>query len=187
MTSPSPSVSVFHSRESPFVLRMSRLLLLAFIFLLPLPGHAQVLYNDLGHALYAAGYSGSVWVNSFDPHQSYLAHGVFNPDVPLSTAGYEAREWNDDHGVRDADDRCERLLRRHGHRAQSQPDHLGRLGLDRSAERRQPGGQREDPLRLWTARATAPGRRSSRPGGRCNHNWTVRVYRHVEGSGAAAS
>jgi hypothetical protein len=50
-------------------------------------------YPDLGHALYARGYNGSVWVNSFDPAQSYLAHGLFYPDTPINpaTGNYEAR------------------------------------------------------------------------------------------------
>jgi PKD repeat protein len=54
---------------------------------------AQSTYPDLGHALYARGYSGSVWVNSFDPAQSYLAHGLFYPDTPINpaTGNYEAR------------------------------------------------------------------------------------------------
>src|SRR5947199_561041 len=49
-------------------------------------------FPDLGHALYARGYSGSVWVNSFDPSQPYLAHGVFYPDTPFAASGsYETR------------------------------------------------------------------------------------------------
>jgi len=49
-------------------------------------------FPDLGHALYARGYTGSVWVNSFDPSQPYLAHGVFYPETPFSSnGGYDPR------------------------------------------------------------------------------------------------
>ncbi len=46
---------------------------------------------DLGHALYSSGFTRSIWVNSFDPSQSYAAHGVFNPEVPIDATGYGAR------------------------------------------------------------------------------------------------
>src|SRR6185312_6870745 len=48
-------------------------------------------YPDLGQALYARGYSGTVWVNSFDTSQSRLAHGVFYPAIPIGIAGYDLR------------------------------------------------------------------------------------------------
>ena len=49
-------------------------------------------FSDLGHALYARGYNGTVWVNSFDSSQPHLAHGVFFPDTPITVNGnYEAR------------------------------------------------------------------------------------------------
>ncbi|HEX4964310.1 MAG TPA: PKD domain-containing protein [Thermoanaerobaculia bacterium] len=49
-------------------------------------------FSDLGHALNARGYSGTVWVNSFDTSQPYLAHGVFYPDTPITPNGsYETR------------------------------------------------------------------------------------------------
>ncbi|MFY9820815.1 MAG: PKD domain-containing protein, partial [Thermoanaerobaculia bacterium] len=69
------------------------LVLLPVLFLLlacPLAVQAQT-FSDLGHALYSRGYTGTVWVNSFDPHQSRLAHGLFYPDIPIGPTGYDLR------------------------------------------------------------------------------------------------
>src|SRR4051794_22382833 len=54
------------------------------------PGEAQP-FTDLGHALYAKGYTRTVWVNSFDRRLAYLAHGVFYPETPIGRQGYDAR------------------------------------------------------------------------------------------------
>jgi hypothetical protein len=54
------------------------------------PGEAQP-FSDLGHALYAKGYTRTVWVNSFDRRLAYLAHGVFYPETPIGRQGYDAR------------------------------------------------------------------------------------------------
>ncbi len=63
--------------------------LAALVGLAVLAGHQErataATPADLGHALYAYGYTATVWVNGFDPDQPYLAHGVFRPDVwPVS-------------------------------------------------------------------------------------------------------
>ena len=58
-----------------------------FLALAGLPLRAQT-YPDLGRALYARGYTGTVWVNGFDSSQSYLAHGVFYPG---STTDFDVR------------------------------------------------------------------------------------------------
>ena len=181
MTSSSSSVSVFVSvPRTALRLRMSRLLLLASIFLLPLPGQSQT-YNDLGHALYAAGYSGSVWVNSFDPHQSYLAHGVFNPDVPLSTAGYEARFGMTITGSGTVTTDANGFFVGSGTAHNPNPiTSDGSVSIDLLSD-----GNLADSVKVpfncgplancpWTATFTT--RRTG------NHVWTVRVYRHVEGS-----
>ncbi|HEX3557007.1 MAG TPA: hypothetical protein VIA62_27595 [Thermoanaerobaculia bacterium] len=70
---------------------MRRLILLVLLFLAVLsPARAQP-FADLGHALSAAGYKSTVWVNSFDRRLAYLAHGVFYPDTPIGRAGSNAR------------------------------------------------------------------------------------------------
>jgi hypothetical protein len=61
-------------------LALAGFLIIFSLLSLALPVHAQT-YPDLGRALYAAGYTKTVWVNSFDPAQSYLAHGEFNPNA----------------------------------------------------------------------------------------------------------
>jgi hypothetical protein len=47
--------------------------------------------QSLGQALHDAGYTETVWVNSFDRRLSYLAHGVFNPATPIHNGDYNAR------------------------------------------------------------------------------------------------
>ena len=73
-------------RRTPLILLSALLLLLVC----PAVMQAQT-YSDLGHALYARGYTGTVWVNSFDPSQSRLAHGLFYPDTPIGVTGYDMR------------------------------------------------------------------------------------------------
>ncbi|MFY9820949.1 MAG: PKD domain-containing protein, partial [Thermoanaerobaculia bacterium] len=71
---------------------MRAIVLAASLAIVSFPGLAAAQsYADLGHALYARGYTGSVWVNSFDPTQAHLAHGVFYPDVPIGPTGYDLR------------------------------------------------------------------------------------------------
>src|SRR3954471_515343 len=47
--------------------------------------------QSLGQALYDAGYTKTVWVNSFDRRLAYLAHGVFHPATPIHNGDYNAR------------------------------------------------------------------------------------------------
>lgn len=42
--------------------------------------------QDLGHALVTRGFSATTWVNSFDPAQPYLSHGIFHPELPIAGA-----------------------------------------------------------------------------------------------------
>src|ERR1700681_1186537 len=73
---------------------MKNLVLAAGLATVSLSGLAQAqTFPDLGHALAAMGYTGTVWVNSFDPAQAHLAHGVFSSDTPIdpATGNYEAR------------------------------------------------------------------------------------------------
>lgn len=50
------------------------------IFLVALSSQAAP-FPDLGHALYASGYTKSIWVNSFSPAAPYIARGDFNFDL----------------------------------------------------------------------------------------------------------
>jgi len=73
---------------------MKNFVLAAALALVSFSGLAQAQpFPDLGHALAAIGYTGTVWVNGFDPAQPHFAHGVFYPDTPISgiTGNYEAR------------------------------------------------------------------------------------------------
>ncbi len=61
-----------------------------FLALSAMDLHAQA-FPDLGRALFAGGFTATVWVNSFDRRLDYLAHGVFYPDTPIRANGYDAR------------------------------------------------------------------------------------------------
>jgi PKD repeat protein len=73
---------------------MRNVVLAAGLAIVSFSGLAQAQpFSDLGHALAAMGYTGTVWVNSFNPSQPYRAHGVFSPGIPINpvTGSYEAR------------------------------------------------------------------------------------------------
>jgi len=87
-----PGVFIAHPATLARIKALASALLLLLLFS-PALVHAQT-YPDLGQALYAIS-SRTVWVNSFDPTQPYLAHGVFSPSVPIGASigasGYDAR------------------------------------------------------------------------------------------------
>ena len=75
------------------MLRPAKCLILFFMLMIAhfaKPGEAQP-FTNLGHALYAKGYTRTVWVNSFDRRLAYMAHGVFYSETPIGRQGYDVR------------------------------------------------------------------------------------------------
>ena len=162
--------------------RLSFILLSALVLLLASPAAMQAqTYIDLGHSLYAHGYTGTVWVNSFDTHQSRLAHGLFYPDTPFSPVGnYEARYGMGVTGSGTVSVGTDGFYMATGTATNPNAiDSDGSISIDLIS-----GGNAIDGVKVnfvcgpsatcpWTAhfltRPTVP-------------NPTVRVYRHVEGS-----
>ncbi|HEX3557231.1 MAG TPA: PKD domain-containing protein [Thermoanaerobaculia bacterium] len=179
MNTPRSSAPRIHA----LCLRMSLVPLTALLFLLacPLTVQAQV-YNDLGHALVARGYTGTVWVNSFDSSQSRLAHGLFYPEIPVGVTGYDARFGMQLTGTGTVSAGTDGLLMATGVATNpNQVDADGSVSIDLLSN-----GNVVDGVKVPY---------SCGPGGSCS--WTahfqtragsvpppltVRVYRHVEGS-----
>ena len=72
------------------MMRQRPLLFFAAFFLFALAS-PRAQSQSLGQALYDAGYTKTVWVNSFDRRLAYLAHGVFHPATPIHNGDYNAR------------------------------------------------------------------------------------------------
>lgn len=74
------------------VARLKQVILaLTIVATVPMVAAQAQQYPDLGHSLYARGYTGTVWVNSFQSVRLYSAHGDFNPDVQTQNGNYESR------------------------------------------------------------------------------------------------
>lgn len=71
-------------KDSSALFIVLAIIAMAVVFLLSVPARSD--QPDFAHALYAKGYTASIWVNSFDQlhGQSYAAHGLFNLSAPPS-------------------------------------------------------------------------------------------------------
>ncbi len=134
-------------------------------------------YPDLGRALYARGYTGTVWVNGFDSSQSYLAHGVFYPG---STTDFDVRYGMAVTGSGTVSVDANGFYTATGTAINPNPiSSDGSIAIDLLSN-----GNRADGVKIpfacgpsatcsWTARFQTKAPLS---------NPSVRVYRHVEGS-----
>jgi hypothetical protein len=153
------------------------------LFALTSPGAQS---QSLGQALHDAGYTETVWVNSFDRRLTYLAHGVFNPATPIHNGDYNARYGMSLSGSGTVSIGADGYFMATG--TATNPNAIATEG-DVSIDFLK-SGQLEDTAEIpftcaplakcpWQAEFTVKPANSPHTSMRA---FTVRVYRHVEGS-----